>query len=251
MCATLYELVSGRVPFHADNYNAAMFAVLHQQHAPLVEVPEEDRQIAAIIDRGLSKNREERFQSADELARHLSSFLSSRGVLVDACGHLLHPPMAAAGRARSTRLSPWRSLTSRRFDIIAGAAACSFGLYAWGWAAFEERAQAMPQQAEVQASLRVQDERVDTTAPIRLAAPPGELKVASQGTSGAAKSPRSLTAAPTARSNDVARASAPDAGAAPHPEQRKRPTRDASSLEQPTAADRAPRANSLGYDFGL
>jgi serine/threonine-protein kinase len=96
VCATIYELVSGRPPFAADNYNAVIFAVVQREPAPLDRLPAADRPLVKIIDRGLRKRREERFQSARELARALSEFLIARGVETDVCGHSLHARLCAA-----------------------------------------------------------------------------------------------------------------------------------------------------------
>jgi serine/threonine-protein kinase len=96
VCATLYELVTGRVPFCAENYNAVMFAVLHEPHSPITELAAEDRELVAIIERGLRKDRQQRFQSTRELSRMLATFLLSRGVDVDACGQSLRSRLSSA-----------------------------------------------------------------------------------------------------------------------------------------------------------
>jgi eukaryotic-like serine/threonine-protein kinase len=96
VCATIYELVSGRAPFAAENYNAVIFAVAQRDPLPLSKLPAADRGLAKIVDRGLRKAREERFQSARELARALAEFLLSRGVETDVCGHSLRARLQAA-----------------------------------------------------------------------------------------------------------------------------------------------------------
>jgi serine/threonine-protein kinase len=96
LCATLYELLSGRVPFPGDNYNAVIFAVVQREPAPLRELGDADRALAKIIERGLKKPREERFQSARELARALSEYLLARGLETDVCGHSLRARISSA-----------------------------------------------------------------------------------------------------------------------------------------------------------
>jgi serine/threonine protein kinase len=96
VCATIYELVSGRPPFAADNYNAVIFAVVQREPLPLSALPAADRGLAKIIERGMRKAREERFQTARELGRALSEFLVARNVETDICGHSLRARLAAA-----------------------------------------------------------------------------------------------------------------------------------------------------------
>lgn len=79
-CVTLYELVTGRVPFADANYNAVMFAVIHRPPAGLDELAAHDARLAQVIEKGLRKRREERFQSADELAQALREVLLARGL---------------------------------------------------------------------------------------------------------------------------------------------------------------------------
>lgn len=79
-CVTLYELVTGRVPFADANYNAVMFAVIHRPPASLDELAADDADLARVIEKGLRKRREDRFQSADELAQALREVLLARGL---------------------------------------------------------------------------------------------------------------------------------------------------------------------------
>ena len=64
----LYEMVTGRLPFVADEAHAVMYAIIHSPHEPMtslrVGVPTElDRS----VDQALSKSPEERYQHVDEL----------------------------------------------------------------------------------------------------------------------------------------------------------------------------------------
>src|SRR5688500_6823316 len=72
-----------------------MFAVSHHAHAPIHELVGEDRGLVAIIQRGLIKDPDLRFQSARELGKQLAKFLLSRGVDEDACGHSLRSRSSA------------------------------------------------------------------------------------------------------------------------------------------------------------
>jgi hypothetical protein len=66
LCATLYRAVAGRPPFDAPMRLAQAMRVIHEDPDPLPDtVPEP---LAAVLLRGLRKDKAERFQSMDELA---------------------------------------------------------------------------------------------------------------------------------------------------------------------------------------
>ena len=66
---TLYELVSGRLPFTGESFAAVSMAILREPHTPLVAV---DPRLAAIVDRCLAKDPRARFASVLELSRALA-----------------------------------------------------------------------------------------------------------------------------------------------------------------------------------
>ncbi|HUJ63360.1 MAG TPA: serine/threonine-protein kinase [Kofleriaceae bacterium] len=72
MGCILFQLVTGRVPFEADNFMGVLS--LHLTEAPPVIAPETfdhigaPRALAGVIDRALAKDRAERWQTIDELA---------------------------------------------------------------------------------------------------------------------------------------------------------------------------------------
>ena len=71
----LYEALTGRLPFAAANYNALMVAIMTQPHAPLTgDVP---RELAAVIERALAKNRDRRIGTARELAERLEAVVAT------------------------------------------------------------------------------------------------------------------------------------------------------------------------------
>jgi serine/threonine-protein kinase len=161
VCATLYELVSGQVPFAADNYNAVIFAVVQRDPRPLEHLSPPDRPLAKIIERGLRNAREDRFQSARELARALAEFLLLRGEETDICGRSLRvrlstaevsAPTPPAKRAKLVLLQQSDSVPSReaktqtrasrrsartrsrklwRTSVLAASVALALGLGGW------------------------------------------------------------------------------------------------------------------------
>ena len=68
----LYEGLSGRRPFVARNYNALLVQILTSRHRPLVECkPDVPVGLSQLVDKALSKMREDRFQSAAEFQEFL------------------------------------------------------------------------------------------------------------------------------------------------------------------------------------
>ena len=64
---TLYEMVTGRVPFKGDSYYSVLKANLEHRPIPPKElVPDVPAELSAIIEKSLEKDPEDRFQTADE-----------------------------------------------------------------------------------------------------------------------------------------------------------------------------------------
>jgi len=115
--SVLYACCTGRSPFRADSTMAALRRVCEDTPRPIREInPEIPDWLVEIIDRLLAKDREERFESASEVAELLGGHLA----------HLQHPtdvpqparlkPSATAGPSRPNRFL-------RRRWIAAAAAA--------------------------------------------------------------------------------------------------------------------------------
>jgi len=63
----MYEALTGRRPFVATNYNALLVKILTSRPRPIKKlVPTLPEAVASVVDRALSKLREDRFQSAQE-----------------------------------------------------------------------------------------------------------------------------------------------------------------------------------------
>jgi serine/threonine-protein kinase len=93
VCAILYEQLSRRRPFIASNYGELVMKVEKETPPPLKEVaPTLPESLCAVVDQGLKKDRQERWQSARELADALARVGSLRGVVLKT-----EIAMAAAG----------------------------------------------------------------------------------------------------------------------------------------------------------
>jgi serine/threonine protein kinase len=84
-CVMLYELVTGTAPFFNENCNATLFAIASQIPPSIVSFGC-DAALAPIVERGMQKDRDARFQSAAELADALSRWLLNQGFESDICG---------------------------------------------------------------------------------------------------------------------------------------------------------------------
>jgi serine/threonine-protein kinase len=86
ICVVLYEAIMGAPPFDAANSNALLHAIATQAAPPLVGRGVCDEALSKIIDRGLSKRRDERWQHARDLMLALAEWLRGHGVMDDITG---------------------------------------------------------------------------------------------------------------------------------------------------------------------
>ena len=86
ICVVVYELVTGQLPFAAEHYNKLLCQIFSDDPRPLTELGIGDPGLWAIIDRGLSKNADERWPNMVSLGTALAYWLLRHGVTVDAAG---------------------------------------------------------------------------------------------------------------------------------------------------------------------
>jgi serine/threonine-protein kinase len=107
-CVVLYEVVTGRTPFAAANSSALLVSIALDDPRPFEPSSPEEAELWSIIQRGLVKDRDQRFQSMPELGRALAGWLIRQGIHHDACGAsleakwILRTPELAAPRAALT-----------------------------------------------------------------------------------------------------------------------------------------------------
>jgi serine/threonine-protein kinase len=272
VCASLYELVTGRVPFPGENYNAVMFAVIQGRYAPLHELPPEDAELGTIIELGLRKSLDERVQTAQQLAEHLTRFLLSRGASTDASGGalscraesgsdsasditLLSAPFPLAVEKAAARQAPTRRRQSRvasshrkrAFAVLAAACVMLLGFGAVALAPRQSSSPALISTPEAMAgspspsaaSFRAEAPAIATAPVARVGTPrmlPPSPPRASSRPLHHSTTTNSLPAADPAASVAQVAVAPP-----PIPEQR---------LSGPKATSVRPQ-NALGYDFGL
>jgi serine/threonine-protein kinase len=91
LSVVLYEVITGRLPFTGENYNALLYAILEGQPKTFSELGINEPLLWSIISRGLEKERERRCSDMFELGRALATWLLDRGVQEDVCNALLRP----------------------------------------------------------------------------------------------------------------------------------------------------------------
>jgi len=73
---TLYQLLTGQLPFHAESMASLMFKIANEAHAPVLSIaPTLPPQIEPILAKVLNKDFEQRYQSGAELADDLLRLL--------------------------------------------------------------------------------------------------------------------------------------------------------------------------------
>lgn len=92
--SVLYRMVSGRAPFEGSNLTATLIAVAHEDAKPLSDVaPDVSPQLADLITRLLSKNRDQRPESAAVVAQKLREIEASPSPLPrTSAGDAQQPP---------------------------------------------------------------------------------------------------------------------------------------------------------------
>lgn len=69
---TLYQLLSGKLPFHGDSMATLMFKIANEQHIPIGEsIDGLDPRIDKVINNALAKDRDKRYKKGADFSRHL------------------------------------------------------------------------------------------------------------------------------------------------------------------------------------
>jgi len=121
LCVVLYEVITGRVPFQKPNYNALMHAIINEDPPSSVECGAGDKGLWQIIERGLQKQRADRFQTVTELGEALALWLYEHGIKEDLSGNSIRAVWLDAGL--SLHGGELRSARPAGYDASAGARA--------------------------------------------------------------------------------------------------------------------------------
>jgi serine/threonine-protein kinase len=87
LSVVLYESITGSVPFRKSNYNALMQSIIHDAPVPTTQRDAGDVALWQVIERGLAKQRHQRWKSMTELGEALALWLYEHGVKEDLSGN--------------------------------------------------------------------------------------------------------------------------------------------------------------------
>jgi serine/threonine-protein kinase len=106
MCVVLYELLTARMPFSGNNYNAVLWAIVNEPVKPITDLGAGNSALWKLLERGLRKEPLERWGSMRELGVALALWLYERGVREDICGSSLRATWLEPGAEDSVPISP-------------------------------------------------------------------------------------------------------------------------------------------------
>jgi serine/threonine-protein kinase len=107
LCVLAYECLVGKPPFHGDNYNALLWAIIHDEPVPITVFQAGDAELWRILKTGFAKDRNVRWESARKLGEALAAWLESHGVVEDVCNRSLHASWLPAERPTRPELAPF------------------------------------------------------------------------------------------------------------------------------------------------
>jgi serine/threonine-protein kinase len=98
----LYQLVTGELPFVADNDHALLWSIVETAPLPFHDLGLNEPELWNIVARGLEKKREDRWQGVLDFGKALAEWLLARGVEEDIChaslrAHWLEPKRKKEG----------------------------------------------------------------------------------------------------------------------------------------------------------
>ena len=115
--ATLYQMLSGALPFRGRSQIEAMHAILHEEPKPLSKVRREvGRELARIVARSLRKEPADRYGSISELKAELIEYIQSKGLRVGSAGS--RPAAGNSSITIKTRTFSTGSLASTTSRIL-------------------------------------------------------------------------------------------------------------------------------------
>jgi tRNA A-37 threonylcarbamoyl transferase component Bud32 len=107
LCVLIYECLVGKPPFHGDNYNALLWAIIHDEPVPITVFQAGDTELWRILKRGFAKDRNVRWESARKLGEALAAWLESHGIVEDVCNRSLNASWLPAERPTRPELAPF------------------------------------------------------------------------------------------------------------------------------------------------
>ncbi len=106
--ATLYQCITGKLPFWRDSYNALLWSIVEDEPASIMELGVPQPALWDILRRGLSKSKTKRWDSMQAFGRALAAWLHSRGVSDDVSGVPLQARWLTSSASAAAALAPAR-----------------------------------------------------------------------------------------------------------------------------------------------
>jgi eukaryotic-like serine/threonine-protein kinase len=110
LCVLAYECLVGKPPFHGDNYNALLWAIIHDEPVPITVFQAGDSELWRLLKTGFAKDRTARWDSARKFGEALAQWLENQGVVEDVCNRSLHASWLPAERPTRPELAPFDPL---------------------------------------------------------------------------------------------------------------------------------------------
>jgi hypothetical protein len=102
----LYELITGELPFNGANYNALLMSILKDTPKSFMDHGRGDTELWRIVQRGLMRDRNKRWDSMWELGRALAGWLYEQGVTADVTSRSIKEVWLEARSASEQAPSP-------------------------------------------------------------------------------------------------------------------------------------------------
>jgi serine/threonine-protein kinase len=97
LCTVVYETITGQPPFQGKNHNAVLHQIVATEPAPTTALAAGDGALWSILQKGLAKDPDRRFQSMRDLAAALSAWAIERGITEDIAGGKLEATLQDLG----------------------------------------------------------------------------------------------------------------------------------------------------------
>ena len=100
----LYELLTGSVPFHGENFVAVALRHVNEPAPSVLELrPECPARVGLLIERAMAKRPEQRFRSMDELCQELQACLAELDPVSEEATMIARPAASPPARRRESR----------------------------------------------------------------------------------------------------------------------------------------------------
>ena len=100
-CVVLYETATGKLPFAAPDHASTLVAIVDQEPVPITELGAGDAALWTILERGLAKDPDQRFQTIRQVGEALALWLGDKGIKQDITGASLEATWRSGIRGTS------------------------------------------------------------------------------------------------------------------------------------------------------